>query len=214
MPRHRSDIEPRLLEAAAVRFLVDGVDGASLRAIAKDAGTNIGMLYYYFPTKDVLFLAVVEHAYQRILQDLERILDPSHAFEDRLRGIFERIAALSDDEFRIVRIILREALVLSPRLEGLVARFSRGHVPLLISTLQDGLQTGRIDASLSLPVLLGALVGLAGTPQLAIRIARDRLPWLSAFLPTAPAMADICLQFYLRGIQGAPPSLPGPTDPT
>jgi AcrR family transcriptional regulator len=38
--------------------LGDGVDGASLREIAREAGTNIGMVVYYFATKDDLFLAV------------------------------------------------------------------------------------------------------------------------------------------------------------
>lgn len=55
MARPRGDIEPRVLEAARKRFLEQGVDGASLRKIAEDAGTNIGMIYYYFPTKEALF---------------------------------------------------------------------------------------------------------------------------------------------------------------
>ena len=37
MARPRSDIQPRIVEAARYRFLRAGVDGASLREIAKDA---------------------------------------------------------------------------------------------------------------------------------------------------------------------------------
>jgi AcrR family transcriptional regulator len=44
MARPRSDIRPRLLASARARFLREGVDGASLRSIAKDAATNIGMV--------------------------------------------------------------------------------------------------------------------------------------------------------------------------
>src|SRR4029077_6434218 len=57
MARPRSDIQPRIVRAARERFLAEGVDGASLRTIASDAGTNVGMVFYYFPTKDDLFLA-------------------------------------------------------------------------------------------------------------------------------------------------------------
>ena len=46
MARPRGDIAPRILHAARKRFLVEGVDGASLRAIARDARTNKGMIYY------------------------------------------------------------------------------------------------------------------------------------------------------------------------
>ncbi len=72
MGRTRSDLGPRIIEAARGRFLREGVDGASLRAIAADAGTSIGMVYYYFPTKDDLFFAVVEETYQHVLEDLVR----------------------------------------------------------------------------------------------------------------------------------------------
>jgi len=57
------------VEAAPSRFLLEGVDGASLRSIARDAGTSIGMVYYYFKTKDELFLAVIETAYRGLLVD-------------------------------------------------------------------------------------------------------------------------------------------------
>ena len=98
MPRPRSDIEPRLVAAARARFLSDGVDGASLRAIAADAGTSIGMIYYYFPTKDELFLAVVEEAYEKLVQDLDRALDPALPVRDRLERMFARVGALTDEE--------------------------------------------------------------------------------------------------------------------
>ena len=74
MPRPRSDLAPRILAAARTRILHEGVDGASLRQIAADAGTTIGMIYYYFPTKDDVFLAVVEDVYEKLLVDVERAL--------------------------------------------------------------------------------------------------------------------------------------------
>ena len=70
MARPRSDIRPRIVDSARARFLSLGVDGASLREIARDAGTNIGMVAYYFPTKDDLFLAVVEEVYASEVADL------------------------------------------------------------------------------------------------------------------------------------------------
>src|SRR5262249_27779376 len=67
MPRPRTDIRVRILHAARARFAAKGVDGSSLRSIAADARTSIGMIYYYFPSKDALFLAVVEEVYGNLL---------------------------------------------------------------------------------------------------------------------------------------------------
>src|SRR6185436_13781032 len=120
MARPRTDIRPRILLAARERFRETGVDGASLRAIARDAKTSIGMIYYYFPTKDDLFFAVVEESYAKILADMERALAPDGTLEERLVRLFERIANVSDDEIETVRLVGREALLSSARRDRLV----------------------------------------------------------------------------------------------
>src|SRR5688500_20229561 len=91
MARTRGDIDARIVQAARARFLHEGVDGASLRGIAKDAGTNVGMIYYYFPTKDELFLAVVEDVYAGLLDDLTAAMADEHPVEERLRRVYRRV---------------------------------------------------------------------------------------------------------------------------
>jgi AcrR family transcriptional regulator len=186
MPRPRSDIEPRLVAAARARFLSDGVDGASLRAIAADAGTSIGMVYYYFPTKDELFLAVVEEVYEKLVQDLDRALDPALPVRERLERMFERIARLTDEEITIVRLVVREALVSSSRLDRLVERFRRGHVAVILKTVFEGFQNGTFDHHVNPVVVALATVSLAGPAQLIRRFAAERLP-----IQGAPAGEDL-----------------------
>ena len=133
MPRPRSDIELRIVDAARVRFLEQGVEGASLRKIANDAGTNIGMVYYYFPTKDDLFFAVVEELYQQVLRDVEAAIAPDVPVPERVERLYLRVARLSDDELLVARLVVREALTSSKRFERLRARFQSGHIPLIAS---------------------------------------------------------------------------------
>src|SRR5688572_24885486 len=102
MPRPKSDLAPRIIEAARNRFLIEGVDGASLRQIATDAGTNIGMIYYYYPTKDDLFFAVIEDVYEPFLVDLESALALDFPPDERIRRLYARVAAMSDVEFQTV----------------------------------------------------------------------------------------------------------------
>jgi TetR/AcrR family transcriptional regulator len=165
MARAPSDIAPRILGAARARFLGEGVDGASLRAIARDAGTSIGMIYYYFPTKDDLFLAVVEQVYVTLLQDLEARLARARPVPERLRALAERIAAASDDEQQVMRLVLREALTSPARLTRLIRRFQRGHIPLLVDLVRDGLAAGVFRADLPPAFLLAAIVALVGPGQ-------------------------------------------------
>ena len=113
MARPRSDIQPRIVRAARARFLESGVDGASLRTIAHDAGTNVGMVFYYFPTKDHLFLAVIEEVYAKLLDDLGAVLAGGAPVRDRLEQVFARIGRASAEELAVVRLVAREALLSS-----------------------------------------------------------------------------------------------------
>ena len=172
MARPRSDIAPRILHAALARFLFEGVDGASLRAIAKDAGTSIGMVYYYFPTKDDLFFAVVEEIYARVLADLTFALDPSAPVPERIRHLYECIGRLDEEELLVLRLVAREALVSSARLERLLARFERGHLPLVFRAVTDGMADGTLDASRHPLLLVGAMLGMGAVPQVLRRVLR------------------------------------------
>lgn len=175
MARPKSDIDVRILHAARARFLAEGVDGASLRAIAKDAGTSIGMVYYYFPTKDDLFLAVVEEVYERLLAELVVALDPEKPVRERIACLYARIARLDEEERLVLRLVVREALVSSSRLESILARFQRGHLPLVFRMIADGIADGTFDTRRHPLVLAGALLGVGGTPHVLRRILGDRL---------------------------------------
>jgi AcrR family transcriptional regulator len=176
MARPRSDIEPRIVHAARRRFLKEGVDGASLRTIARDAKTSIGMVYYYFPTKDDLFFAVVEEVYQTILADMLRALANDAPVKERIRRVYERIGNLSKLELAAVQLIAREVLVSSKRLDRLIARFQKGHVPVVVQTLMEGVEDGTIDPQIPPAVLFLCTVAVGAMPQLARKVIGKRLP--------------------------------------
>jgi TetR/AcrR family transcriptional regulator len=199
MPRPASDLGPRIVVAARKRFLTDGVDGASLRNIARDAGTNIGMIYYYFPTKDELFMAVLEAIYPQLLEDLTRALDGKQSVEDRLTALFVRFGQVSDDELEVMRIIVREVLVSSKRLGSVMERFMRGHAPLVIMTLADGVLSGKLDGGIHPAVLAVSTFALAMFPQMLRRLAGPKLP-SGLEIPGGEQLSRALVHVLLHGI--------------
>ena len=200
MARPKSDIDLRIVHAARKRFLHDGVDGASLRDIAKAAGTSIGMIYYYFPTKDDLFFAVVEEMYARLLPDLERALAADAPVEERLRRMFARMAQMSEDEFVVIRLALREVMVSSKRRQRIIQRMfgEHGHVPLLLGALADGMAQGKIAPRP--PIVMGmATFALAAFPQILRRLAAEQLP-KNIMLPDPADLAKSLGDILLHGI--------------
>jgi AcrR family transcriptional regulator len=199
MARPRSDIMERIVHAARERFLRDGVDGASLRRIARDADTNIGMIYYYFPTKDDLFLAVVEEVYAGLLEGLETALQHDAPFDERIRRLYVRMGQVSEDEFKVMRLVVREALISSARLNRVLERFLRGHIPLILNAVAEGIAEGKLRRDIHPALFMMAVLAIGGPPQLIGRLARERLAITD--LPTAETLAATLVEILLHGIE-------------
>lgn len=202
MARPTSDLRDRIVPAARARFLAQGVDGASLRGIADDAGTSIGMVYYYFKTKDDLFLSVVEDVYGELMRSLSTLLAADMPPDQRLRDLYQRFACMDEREFEVVRLILREALISSDRVRRLAARFEQGHIPLVVKAVGEGVAQGRFDADISPIVLIAATASLALLPQIVHRlISAAELP-IAAVLPSREESARALSEVLLFGIAG------------
>jgi AcrR family transcriptional regulator len=194
MARKRSDIRERLVEAAHAVFLERGVDAAPLRAIARRARTNLGMVYYYFPTKDDLFMAVVEERYAHLLAAIAAIIARPEPLRERVRALYRRIGAMTQDEAEVAALVAREALSSPERRARVFERFWRGHIPLLVATLEDGKRTGAVAAGVPTPLLLAVLAGVGIFPQFAARA----LALVAA--PSGDALADRLAELLFDGI--------------
>jgi AcrR family transcriptional regulator len=188
------------------RFLQDGVDGASQRQIARDARTSLGMIYYYFPTKNDLFAAVAEHIYAHVLQDITRALADDVPPDARLRRLFDRLASLSDEELDVIRIVLREVLVSSERRHRIVGMFARGHVPLLLKTLVEGMQAGAFRTFDQPMIAMAHVIALGAVPQVVRRLLVAEFGEPATF-PRAEAVASAGFDTLMHGL-GAAPRIP------
>ena len=74
MSTKAEDTQKKILDTAIKHFLRDGFSGASLRSIVKDAGLTTGAFYKYYPTKEMLFDALVDLYVNHIYEIYDGIL--------------------------------------------------------------------------------------------------------------------------------------------
>ena len=193
MARPRSNIKERIVRAARVEFLKIGVEAASLRAIARRARTNLGMIYYYFPSKNDLFLGVIEEPYVAIVATFGEVLDTDAPVRERIRALFRRIGAFTPDEAETFRLVLSEAIKSPERRAAVFARAWRGHLPLVFATIEGGKRSGDLDKRIP-TALLGLVTAAVGVlPQIAAR----NLP---IGLVADEALADRLVDVLFEGI--------------
>lgn len=97
--------QANILQVAAVEFAEKGLAGARIDEIAEATHTSKRMIYYYFGSKEGLYLAVLEEAYARMRAiesrlDLEN-LDPETALRRLVEFTFDHHAS-NENYIRLV----------------------------------------------------------------------------------------------------------------
>src|ERR1051325_924828 len=64
-----------ILKAALKEFSEEGVSGARTDEIARRAGVNKALLYYYFKDKEGLYAAALEQVFSGLHQKVMRVLE-------------------------------------------------------------------------------------------------------------------------------------------
>jgi AcrR family transcriptional regulator len=84
------DVPERILRAADEVFRCCGFEGTEMRAIAARAGTSVGTIYNYFPSKWGLFTRVLFDRWEAVKHDVQRVAaDPGLDWRGRVTGILE-----------------------------------------------------------------------------------------------------------------------------
>lgn len=116
--RSRSDLRleegrvAELLDIASQVFLANGFAGASMNEIARLSNSSKTTFYARFPTKEKLFIAVMERRMETVLGEVTAPLPAESPLDVTLREYGTRFLrfALSDDQITLLRIISMESV--------------------------------------------------------------------------------------------------------
>ncbi|QOL79589.1 TetR family transcriptional regulator [Pseudooceanicola spongiae] len=144
----------RLLVAARQVFAAGGT-GASLEAVARDAGVGIGTLYRHFPTREALFQAVYAREVDELVALAEALaeeVEPVSAIRRWLHGMVRMVATK-----RGMLAALEPALETSqPLFSASSARMQQAAGGLL----QRGVELGAIRDDVSAEDVMRAVLGI------------------------------------------------------
>jgi len=95
----------RLLNAAANLFVAKGYASTSVREIVAAAGVSKPALYYYFKSKDGIYLALMERLWNRLLAVLDAACQRSGPAPKRILALMTDLTAIPNEERQVVRLI-------------------------------------------------------------------------------------------------------------
>ncbi|MBO0804850.1 MAG: TetR/AcrR family transcriptional regulator [Nocardiopsaceae bacterium] len=203
MARRGEALREHILDTAKLAFLEAGFERTSMDTIAARAETSKRSLYAHFPTKDALFLAVIERI--RALFG-ERMRTPAHYSGQPLEaaarycGRFVQLLRWSSVT-RMLRLGIAEAERLPDLAAGLHDVLFRATADALASHLETALGLTRDEAGAA----ASELIGLAAYPALP-RLLFGVEPLTDEVPAETSLAADIDLERirrHLRTVLGA-----------
>jgi AcrR family transcriptional regulator len=148
----------RLLAAVAAEFARAGFERANVDGISLAAGYAKGTIYNYFPSKEELFLAVVEEASAQAAASAPAPAGASA--RERLTAALAGFCGWARQQDPLARVFVRECLMGTP---GLYPRVIGAEWPLtaqLEAIIADGMRQGEIRSDVSADLLALAIAGL------------------------------------------------------
>jgi len=127
----------QLLEAAARRFLHQGYAAASMRDIASDAGMQPGSIYYHFPSKAEMLVAVHEEGLRRITEAVtEALVGISGPWQRLEAACIAHLTALLEGGV-FFQVVMRELPRESDPTRGRITRIRDVHEQIFVDLLDD-----------------------------------------------------------------------------
>jgi TetR/AcrR family fatty acid metabolism transcriptional regulator len=213
MARTRSIEETRrevIVESAMRLILKNGYDRTTLDHVAAQAGVSKGLISYYFPNKDALFLAVLERILTRLRADLETCYRAHLPARERLRLNLKNLFG-SEKRARQYYTVLIDFLARAPRekeIGGYTETIYQTVLTYVEWTIIDGVRAGEfrdVDPHVAASMLVAMMEGLV-------------LQWLFNREGVSLAEAyDMCEMFVEQNLGVAPPgegqTVPAPAKP-
>ncbi len=162
MPRlteqSKAENRGRLLAAAADEFARKGLEDANINEISLAAGFAKGTVYNHFPSKEALFLAVVEEACELAAAGARNVSTDAPTRERLCAALASDVEwARSHEAF--ARVLVREVLTPNPRLYPRVLEAAAPFISRVQEILADGVKRGEVRADVPVEELTLVFVG-------------------------------------------------------
>jgi|GEM_PF-3149650 len=140
-----------IIETAGQLFNLHGYEHTSMRQIAIAMGSGKASLYYYFKSKEELFLSVIKKEGQKYFAEFEQKRGEDIDIIEQLRFFLMIPLNLYESHKSLALMILLKAVkVRIKRVQNIANEMLQGFFKVFRKLLQEGIDTGIIKADLDI----------------------------------------------------------------
>jgi AcrR family transcriptional regulator len=184
----------RILQAALEVFARKGYHRAIVDDIVRASGTSKGAVYHHFPTKEALFLALVDEFSNHLATAVAQAIESRHGALAKVEGALLAALETFTHHRELARILLLEAVSLGATYEAKRAEVHSRFAALIKGYLDQAVSEGSIPP---LNTEVATLAWLGAVNEVVIQWLHTGRPELAEALPTLTTL-------LLRSIGAAP----------
>jgi TetR/AcrR family transcriptional regulator, fatty acid metabolism regulator protein len=180
-----SDTQQRILDAAIDVFAQKGYHDARVDEIVDASQTSKGAVYFYFPSKQDIFLAIVDKFANLLAGRLEQVISQEEHGIERVSAAL-RICLKTFEQYRnLAKVFLVQAAGLGVSFENKQIEINNRFARLIQEQLDDAVREGDIppiDTEVAGYIWMGAIY------DMVIRWVRTGQPEPTRIFPTLQVM--------------------------
>jgi len=153
----------KILEVATRRFAHFGMAKTTMSEIAKDLNFSKALLYYYFPDKNSLYSAVFEYVIDKMIEEIEEVIDRGGNFEEIMMYSIDMRVKIINQYYNLFEYTMKMVKELPDELERVFKESYLREVEIIEKILQLGVDAQEIhvdDLNETARILLYSLFGM------------------------------------------------------
>ena len=187
-----------ILHAAGPVLQREGINGATMAAIANEAGVDRATIYYYFQDKQEIFRTAIHDGLVEMVAALADIAASGHSAEVRLRDSIRAVMRAYERHYPQLYIFFQDGAmssIIDNHLNAEILASGARYEALVEAAVRDGVESGVFVTPLP--------------PKMFAKIVVGMLNWTSRWFVPGGAMgaddiADGMAETVLRGIMVKP----------
>ena len=162
LPRtgQREETRRRILDSAAQVFASKGFYSAAVDEIVKASGTSKGAVYFYFESKEQIFLSLVEEYASTVAHEIQIAVQQARGLVAQIEAAIAMLVRNFQNHRNLARIVLVDWLPVGPEFQGKRIALKAMLVEVLRGYLDRAVEDGKIapqDTETAAYVWIGAI---------------------------------------------------------
>jgi len=153
----------QILEAATRRFAHFGLAKTTMSEIAQDLSFSKALLYYYFPDKNALYAAVLEHVVNQSFEEMEAALPRFADCHEAMMFVLDKRIEFIMKYYNLLEYSISAVQQMPDEMACVMEESKDKEISIIRTILQKGVDTGQLhmeDIQEAAEIMLFALVGM------------------------------------------------------